>query len=259
MRPVAGRRRRPVEECGPRRRPATHRSRRRRRGRGRGRPRPRGRSPRDRRRPPRPRRPSARARAPPRPGPGGGSWAPRRRRPGVPPSRTPASAARTLDGDGCPPGRSAPGRGSRRFLAMALAAPSHSANVIVPTSTTSNAVRSPNRSAMRARWSSINMKDHDGNRCQYALVSRHAGDSVPSTRRHRCLLQRGQPPRQGNGARRCPPGSCAHLSLPTPGPTAQKRPEPGLSKLHTYNHPRRPSAIGDPPVSRVNNLVGQNT
>ena len=34
---------------------------------------------------------------------------------------------------------------------MALAAPSHSANVMDPTSTTANAVRSPNSSAIRAR------------------------------------------------------------------------------------------------------------
>ena len=45
---------------------------------------------------------------------------------------------------------------SRRRRAMALAAPSHSANVMDPTSTTAKAVRSPNSSAIRARWSSIN-------------------------------------------------------------------------------------------------------
>ena len=40
---------------------------------------------------------------------------------------------------------------SSRRRAMALAAPSHSANVMDPTSTTAKAVRSPNSSAMRAR------------------------------------------------------------------------------------------------------------
>ncbi|MGA7417455.1 MAG: IS481 family transposase, partial [Acidimicrobiales bacterium] len=29
--------------------------------------------------------------------------------------------------------------------------------------------------------------------------------------------------------------------------------------LHMYNHHRYHTAIGGPPVSRVNNLVGQNT
>ena len=38
-----------------------------------------------------------------------------------------------------------------RVRAMALAAPSHSAKVMDPTSTTAKAVRSPNSSAMRAR------------------------------------------------------------------------------------------------------------
>ena len=40
---------------------------------------------------------------------------------------------------------------SSRRRAMALAAPSHSANVMDPTSTTAKAVRSPNSVAMRAR------------------------------------------------------------------------------------------------------------
>ena len=53
-----------------------------------------------------------------------------------------------------PPG-SRPASRSRR--ARALAAPSHSANVMDPTSTTAKAVRSPNSMAMRARCSSISM------------------------------------------------------------------------------------------------------
>ncbi len=39
-----------------------------------------------------------------------------------------------------------------------------------------------------------------------------------------------------------------------PGPTAQKPPE----RLHKYNHHRHHTAIGGPPIGRVNNLVAQN-
>ena len=93
-----------------------------------------------RRRPPRRWRPSGPARAPPRPGPGEGSWAPPRRRPGGPRSRTPASAGRARGAGGCRPGRRARGPASSSRRARALAAPSHSANVMDPTSTTAKAV-----------------------------------------------------------------------------------------------------------------------
>ena len=114
--------------------------RRRRSGRRGGLPRPPGRCAAGRRRPPRPWRPSARACGPPRPGPGGGSSGT-----ATPPARWTAEyeTSQRSASSGCRwmPTRASGSRpASSRRRAMALAAPSHSAKVMDPTSTTAKAV-----------------------------------------------------------------------------------------------------------------------
>ncbi len=50
------------------------------------------------------------------------------------------------------------------------------------------------------------------------------------------------------------------MSRPMPGPIAQRPPEPGHSTwLHMYNHHRHHTAIGGPPICRVNNVVGSHS